>query len=174
LSWSAAIAIGGYGLRSYSAWKSKHNQYSFKVNKHLYYQKLDSNLGAVLRLIDEAEEQECREAWLAFHALAMHAPPEGWTARELDTHCEDFLKAQLGTPIDFEEADALLKLARMGLITETAGRYRPIPLTQAVLKLDALWDGLFPENAHTMNEGASRLAKTIANREFTKTHTPRN
>ena len=62
----------------------------------------------------------------------------------------------------------------MGLITETAGRYRPIPLTQAVLKLDALWDGLFPENAHTMNEGASRLAKTLANREFTKTHTPRN
>lgn len=173
LSWSAAIAVGGYGFRSYAAWKSKRAHYSLRVNKHLYFQKLDSNLGAVLRLIDEAEEQECREMWLAYHALVCHAPEQGWTAGELDAHCEKWLAEVLDTKVDFEEGDALLKLRRLGVVTENEGRYRPLPLKDAVLKLDAIWDGLFPEKAHTMNEGALRLAKQLEDDAVTKAHTLR-
>jgi hypothetical protein len=75
--------------------------------------------------------------------------------------------------VDFEEVDALVKLRRLGVVTENEGRYRPLPLKDAVLKLDDIWDGLFPEKAHTMNEGALRLAKQLEDDAVTKAHTLR-
>lgn len=165
LSWSAAIAMGGYGFRSYNAWKSKRAHYNLLVNKHLYYQKLDSNLGAILRLVDEAEEQECREAWLAYHGLVTQGGESGLTLQEIDRWCEDLLREVLGKPVDFEVTDALAKLTRLGVVAQQGDRYHPVPLKDAVLRLDAIWDGLFPEKAHTLNEGAMRLAMTLGGRE---------
>lgn len=173
LSWSAAIALGGYGFRSYSAWKSKRAQYNLRVSKHLYYQKLDSNLGAVLRLVDEAEEQECREAWLAYHALVNQAPAEGWSAAQVESHCAGWLSGVLDKRTGFEVSDALGKLRRLEVVTEQGGLYRPLPLREAVLRLDAIWDGLFPDNAHTMNEGACRLAEKLGDGRITKVLNPR-
>lgn len=173
LSWSAAIALGGYGFRSYSAWKSKRMHYNLRVSKHLYFQKLDSNLGAVLRLVDEAEEQECREAWLAYHVLVNHAPAAGWTATQLEAHCAGWLTGVLDHRAGFEVGDALGKLLRLEVVAEEAGLYRALPLREAVLKLDAIWDGLFPTNAHTMNEGACRLAEKLGDGKITKVLNPR-
>ena len=162
VSWSVALAMGGYGFRSFSAWQARRNQYNLKVNRHLYFQKLDSNLGALLRLLDEAEEQECRETWLAYYCLVRSAPAEGWSASELDNHCELLLNEISGCQIDFEVEDSLRKLMRLGIVMETGGKYRALPLDQAITALDKIWDDLFPGQAHNLNEGAIRLSRILS------------
>ena len=42
--------------------------------------------------------------------------------------------------IDFEIDDAISKLKRVGLVTETNGRFRAVPMEAAQERLDDLWD----------------------------------
>src|SRR5262249_9622045 len=60
LSWSLAGAIAGYGYKSYHSYQVKKQDYSLRLTRSLNYQTLDSNTGVLMRLLDEAEEQECR------------------------------------------------------------------------------------------------------------------
>jgi hypothetical protein len=113
------------------------------LTQNLYYQKLDSNAGVIMRLVDEAEEQECREAFLAYYALVTAAPSEGWTREMLDDWVELFLEGEAKLRVDFEVEDALAKLERFGVLTRTGDRLRALPPQQALAKLDEAWDNFF-------------------------------
>ena len=90
------------------------------------------------------EEQEFREAILAYEILRREAPSGGWTQDELDRRVEAFLLEQAGVDIDFEVDDALAKLKRLGLTLETpTGRYLAIQLPEALARLDRAWDAFF-------------------------------
>jgi hypothetical protein len=124
VTWSAAVAIGGYGYKSYFSWQVKKQSYNFRLTRSLYYQTLDSNTGVLMRLLDEAEEQECRETFLAYFCLWKYAPAEGWTQEMLDDYVENYLEGAVvvkGKPlkVDFEIGDALAKLERLGLVKKT-------------------------------------------------------
>ncbi|HTU92740.1 MAG TPA: DUF3754 domain-containing protein, partial [Gemmataceae bacterium] len=77
-TWGVAAALGGYGYKTYYSYQVKKQDYSLKLTKSLYYKSLDNNTGVLMRLLDDAEEQECRETFLAYFCLWKHAPPEGW------------------------------------------------------------------------------------------------
>ena len=143
VSWGMAIAFGGYGYRSYQNFQVKRQAHNLTLTQNLYYQKLDSNAGVIMRLIDEAEEQECREAFLAYFALVTAAPPEGWTREMLDDWVELFLEGEAKLRVDFEVEDALAKLERFGVLTRTGDRLRALPPHQALAKLDEAWDNFF-------------------------------
>src|SRR5262249_46711718 len=106
VTWSAALALGGYGYKSFYSWQVKKQSYNFRLTRSLYYQTLDSNTGVLMRLLDEAEEQECRETYLAYFCLWKFAPPEGWTAEQLDDYVEIYLEHHAGLKVDFEIGDA--------------------------------------------------------------------
>lgn len=133
----------GYGIRSFFAYLNAKDKYQLNLTRSLYFQNLDNNAGVLFRLLDEAEEQEFREAVLAYYLLLKHADAEGWTSEQLDAAAERYLTELLGTTIDFEIDDALGKLAAMKLATNTAGRWRAKSLDDALAQLDATWDGLF-------------------------------
>jgi len=59
---ASSVWSGGYGYKSYHSHTVKKTRYSLQLTKSLYFQTLDSNAGVLFRLLDEAEEQECREA----------------------------------------------------------------------------------------------------------------
>ena len=80
------------------------------LTKHLYYQNLDNNSGVFFRLLDEAEEQEFREAALAYFLLWKYAEGTGWSERRVDEVAEEYLQEVTGIDIDFEVDDALAKL----------------------------------------------------------------
>src|SRR5262245_44610665 len=69
LSLSLAGLFAGYGYKSYSSYTYKKTAYTLQLTQSLYYQVIDSNAGVFFRLLDEAEEQEVREALLAYHYL---------------------------------------------------------------------------------------------------------
>jgi len=133
-------ATFGYGLRTFFGYLQTKNKYQLHLTRNLYYQNLDNNRGAILRMIDEAEEQEFREAMLAYFLLWRDAQPDGWTAEQLDEAAESWLSERLGTPVDFEIPDALSKLERLRLAVRVSEqRWRAIPFDEAYRQLAELW-----------------------------------
>jgi hypothetical protein len=138
----------GYGVRSFYGYLQTKQRYQLNLTESLYYQNLDNNAGVIARLLSEAEEQENREAVLAYFFLWRESKGPGMTAEQLDTRIEQFLHDCLGRPVDFEVDDALAKLLRLGLARETfANYYLPVPLAEALETLDRKWDNYFRYNA---------------------------
>jgi hypothetical protein len=147
LTWGAAAVLGGYGYKSYYSWQVKKQSYSYQLTRSLYYQTLDSNMGVLNRILDEAEEQECRETFLAYFCLLKHAPAEGWTAPMLDDFVELYLEQKAGLKVDFEIGDALGKLEKLEIVKKVGDRYQAVPLEKALERIDYRWDNYFKYNA---------------------------
>lgn len=149
----------GYGVKSFFGYLRTQQKYQLNLTRSLYYQNLDNNAGVLYRLLDEAEEQECREAFLAYYFLWREAGAEGWTSERLDDEIEAFLLRELDLSVDFEIGDALAKLRRWELIEETSpGRWRAAPIERAIAGLNRIWSGLFGPPA----SGASQTAADAA------------
>ena len=143
LTWSLAAAVGGYGYKSYHSYQVKKQDYSLRLTKSLYYKSLDNNTGVLMRLLDEAEEQECRETFLAYFCLWKYAPPEGWNAEQLDDYVELYLEGNANLKVDFEIGDALAKLERLKIVRKTGDTYHAQPIDKALEMLDWTWDNYF-------------------------------
>jgi hypothetical protein len=134
----------GYGVKSFLGYLRTKDKYQLNLTRSLYFQNLDNNAGVLFRLLDEAEEQEVREALLAWYLLWQQAPSEGWTEAELDRAAEVYLEQQFAVQVDFEIDDALAKLQRLGLSRcDSQGRLTAIGLAEALVVLDRAWDNLF-------------------------------
>jgi len=138
----------GYGVKSFFGYLQTKQKYQLNLTESLYYRNLDNNSGVLCRLLDEAEEQENREAVLGYYFLWRYSAGRGKTAAELDEQIEEFLYACLGRRIDFEVSDALEKLTRLGLARQGAdGRYFAVPMGDSLAALDQAWDNYFSYSA---------------------------
>jgi len=59
-------ALGGYLWKQYSNFKNRKLRFLQSLTQNLYFKNLDNNQGVFHRLIDEAEEEEVKEAFLAY------------------------------------------------------------------------------------------------------------
>lgn len=148
LAWMGIIGAPiSYGVRSYFGYVSTRQKYQLTVTQCLFFQNLDNNLGAIMHLIDEAEEQEFRETVLSWFFLWRLAGDEGWIAEQLDDAIEQYLERRANLAVDFEIEDALAKLQRFDLAkADEQGRWRAIPLLAACARLDEIWDNYFRYN----------------------------
>jgi hypothetical protein len=155
---AVAFTLVGYGIRSFFSYLSTKSKYQLNLTRSLYFQNLDNNAGVLARLIDEAEEQECREALLAWFLLWREAGEEGWTDRELDRRVEAFVAEQVGVQVDFECGDAIEKLRRLQLVETTSqGKLAAAPIEQCLDRLDRAWDNYFQYAAERRAGGVSPL-----------------
>jgi hypothetical protein len=136
-------ALLGYGYKQWYGYQVAKQTYSLQLTQSLYYQNLDSNAGVLHHLLDEAEEQECREAILAYYYLWRFAGERGWTPRNLDDYVELDLERLANVQVDFEIADALEKLEKLNIVERVEGRYRAYPIDKALEMLDWAWDNAF-------------------------------
>lgn len=136
-----------YGVRSlYGYWQTK-QKYQLTLAESLYFQNLDNNSGVLCRLLTEAEEQDFREAAVAYFFLWRATPEVGWGLTELGAEIEHFLERGAGIRVRFEVEDALQKLRRLKLVDETAdGTLRAVPIADALVNLDWAWDNYFKYN----------------------------
>ena len=146
---SVAAAFCGYAYRSYYSYRSKRQAYVLQLVRSLYFKALDGNTGVLMRLFDEAEEQDCRETYLAYFCLWLCAPPQGWTAAQLDDYVEMYLEGATGLKVDFDIDGALEKLERMRLVRKDAERYTVLPPEKALEILDWNWDNYFKFNPNS-------------------------
>jgi hypothetical protein len=144
--WAPIAALLGYGYKQYYSYSTLKQRYTLQLAQSLYYQNLDNNAGVLDHLMDEAEEQECREAILSYYYLWRYAGDRGWTASDLDDYVEMDLERLADIKVDFEIADALEKPVKLGIVEEVEGRYRALPLAKALEMLDWRWDNFFKYN----------------------------
>jgi hypothetical protein len=137
------IAIGGFaGLLARQIGKvfNQRTRYMMKLAQHLYYHNQANNLGVVSRVVDMAEEEESKEALLAY---AMLSTKGSMSPEQLDTACEAWLKTHFSVGCDFDVADALQKLEKDSLARCEEGRYLAVPINDALKNLDSYWDQLY-------------------------------
>jgi hypothetical protein len=144
--WMPLSLVAGYGYKQIYGYQVSKQTYSLQLTKSLYYQSLDSNGGVLYHLLDEAEEQECREAILGYYYLWRYGGDKGWTARDLDDYVEMDLERLANLKVDFEIEDALDKLAQLGIAEQVGDRYRAVPLNRALEVMDYKWDNYFQYN----------------------------
>ena len=133
------------GLNSFFGFQRAKQRHLHHMIRNLYYLTLANNSSVVNAVIDSAEEEEFKEAILAYYFLWMNRDdPEPWDEARLDGVIEEFIKNQAGVEVDFEIPDALRKLERFGIVQrDLQGGLRAIPLEYALEILDERWDDAF-------------------------------
>lgn len=125
------IASAFYGVKSTFSYITAKRRYQLNVARNLYYQNLDNNLGALLRLVEEAEQQESCEAILAYYVL-LNSKTGCLNAEEIDALAETILHSLTGIEIDFDVNDALRDLSAIGLVRLTSEGWRAIAIEDAM------------------------------------------
>jgi hypothetical protein len=135
-------AFGGYLVRQYTKFKNRKIQFMKALSENLYFRNLDNDAGVFHHLLDAAEEEEVKEAVLAYHFLRIAGRP--LTAAELDRRIEDWFAQEWEAAFDFEVDDGVRKLRRLGLVDDDGrGRLIAVTLDEAKRRLDHTWDDLF-------------------------------
>jgi len=134
-------ALGGYLWKQYSNFKNRKLRFLQSLTQNLYFKNLDNNKGVFHRLIDEAEEEEVKEAFLAYFFLLQNK--DGMIRSDLDEAIESWFKKTLNRSINFEIDDALNKLLALKIITLKQDILKAEPLSIALKLMDQRWDNYF-------------------------------
>ncbi len=134
-------AAAGYVLKQLSNFKNRKIRFLKALTDQLYFKNLDNNAGVIFHLITGAEEEELKEAVLAYYFL--YIEKQGLTADALDQKIEAWFEKSWDCRLDFDVEDGLHKLARLGLATQDRDQWQVIPLEEATRKLDATWDAYY-------------------------------
>ncbi|WJX70151.1 hypothetical protein P8452_54289 [Trifolium repens] len=142
----AVSALIIYGSRVVLGYKQTWDRYQLLVNKTLYEKTLASGFGSVHFLLDASEQQQYKEAILAYAVLLKEDKGQVTSYRTVGEKCERFMyevfKVKVEMPID----KALNTLLRLNLATETCidGSHGllAIPCPQAYEALKERWNSL--------------------------------
>ena len=66
---AALAAFGGFLVRQFTKFKNRKIQFMKALSENLYFRNLDNDAGVFHHLLDAAEEEEVKEAVLAYHFL---------------------------------------------------------------------------------------------------------
>ncbi|MFN3239487.1 MAG: TMEM143 family protein [Pseudomonadales bacterium] len=139
---AALGTFGSFVWRQFGKFKTRKLSFMQRLMENLYFRNLDNNAGVFHRLIDDAEEEECKEAILAYYFLLTR--PAIRSQALLDDSIESWFKSEWQADVDFEIMDALGKLERLGLVYDDPETgLAAVPLQAALEKLDARWDEYF-------------------------------
>ncbi|KAK7389349.1 hypothetical protein VNO78_24274 [Psophocarpus tetragonolobus] len=142
----AISALIIYSSRVVLGYKQTWDRYQLLVNKTLYEKTLASGFGSVHFLLDASEQQQYKEAILAY-AIMLKADKSRVISRQsVGEKCEKFMyevfKVKVEMPID----KALNTLLRLGLATETCMDGRcgllAVPCPKAYEALKERWNSL--------------------------------
>ncbi|MFY8275324.1 TMEM143 family protein [Pseudoalteromonas sp. SSDWG2] len=139
------IGMGVFGSFIFKEWtkfKNRKIRFMKALSDNLYFKNLDNNAGVFHTLVDAAEEEDCKEAILAYTFL-LNADNQGLSEEHIDQQIEQWFAQTHNCILDFDVTDALEKLVRMNLVQCTDGRYSARSLPEASKILDDYWDNLY-------------------------------
>ena len=147
-------------IKTITRFVNTRRRYMLQMSQDLYHKNLDNNVGVIQYLVDNIEDQEFKESFIAY--MLLHKSPTPLTAKELDAEAEVFINKYFkDVEIDFEIDDALAKITeaqespQMGstelqlpLITTIIGedgvvRYQAKNMSDALTAMDKQWDNFF-------------------------------
>jgi hypothetical protein len=137
--------LGAYIWSQFTHFKNRKLTFMQSRTENLYFKSLDNNAGVFHRLIDDAEEEECKEAILAYYFLLTQ--PTLNSASKLDETIEAWFSSRWDSEVDFEEEDAVEKLLQLGLVRSDGDRLSAVSIDGACEILDKRWDEYFSYNS---------------------------
>lgn len=137
---SGLVALGAFLMRQRLKFDRQRLFYQKQLADTVYFHTVANNAGVIDGLVSAAEEQDCKEAMLAYHALLAGGP---MTKEALDKTVEAFLREAFGMEVDFEIGDAMAKLERLKLVTQDGDRFAAVSTQDALTHLDDAWDNYF-------------------------------
>ncbi|WP_462159292.1 TMEM143 family protein [Pseudoalteromonas sp. GB56] len=134
--------FGSFVFKEWTKFKNRKIRFMKALSDNLYFKNLDNNAGVFHTLVDAAEEEDCKEALLAYSFLLIRGD-QGATEAQLDQDIEQWFAQQHSCILDFDVTDALRKLLNMGLVIHDEARYLAKPLAEGIRILDDYWDNLY-------------------------------
>ena len=138
---AALGTAGGYVLKQVSNFKNRKIRFLKALSDQLYFKNLDNNAGVIYSLVSGAEDEELKEALLAYYFLLNQSSP--LSTCELDTQIEQWFEKRWDWQLDFDVEDALGKLERLKLASVENETWSVVPLEMAAQTLETLWDQFF-------------------------------
>ena len=144
---SGLVALGGFIMRQWVSYQRRALMYHQQLTDNIYFRNVSNNAGLFDCLIGDAEEQACKEALLAcFFLLSARTR---LTQDALERGIEDWLKQRFGADIDFEVADALSNLERLGLLHRDGDALLIPSMHDMLARLERKWTEIFRGHSAT-------------------------
>jgi hypothetical protein len=141
-SLAAAVALGSFAFQRWASYQNQRDKFHRHLSQNLYFRSLANNEAVMLQVADSAEEEDVKEMLLAY--AFMLTASEQFLPDVLDQAIEAWFREGHACELAFECPDALGKLARFGLVhTAANGQLLPLPLADALVRLDTMWDDIF-------------------------------
>jgi Protein of unknown function (DUF3754) len=140
----ALAALIGFLMTQWVKYERQSLRYQKQITDNVYFNNINNNAGIFDYIIGAAEEQECKEAFLAYYFLLTAEKP--LEQEQLDARVEDWLKKNFGFDIDFEVDDAVAKLERLGVLRRDGDKLSVVDIDEALMRLDQRWDNFFTFN----------------------------
>ncbi|GLH78281.1 hypothetical protein SSBR45G_31900 [Bradyrhizobium sp. SSBR45G] len=134
---SGLFALGAFILRQ---WGNFHRQsliHQKQVTDNIYFRNVNNNSGIFNYLIGEAEDQDWKEAVLAYGGLLLASVPLSRAA--LGSHVEELLQQMFGLGRAFNIDEALIRLREFGLVSGDDEALSALPLPEAIAQLERVW-----------------------------------
>ena len=138
---SGLVALGAFMMRQWVKYQRQSLRYQKELADNIYYRSVNNNAGLFDTLIGAAEQQECKEAFLACYFLLTARAP--LTHDALDRQIEQWLADNFAIDVDFEVDDALAKLDRLGLTRRDGDKLAILPMDEILPRLEAAWAEMF-------------------------------
>jgi hypothetical protein len=135
------VALGGFAVRQWLKYQHQTLKYHMDLSENIYFRNVNNNAGIFDYLIATAEDQQTKEAALAYHFIRKTevAP----TATDVAGRVETWLAKTFAVNVDFKIANALETLNRFGLVQREGERLFVPPLEPAIVQLHQVWDNFF-------------------------------
>ncbi len=142
----AVVGFGGVLGRQIKNVLYQQNHYKMVLSRSLYTHSLDINVGVIATLLDQALDEDIKEAALAY-AVLLDAGESGLSVEAVKQYCEQFMQDIFGLKLNFEVSDALGKLRKDGLIVYKGDykhqHYQAISPAKACANMEQHWYGLY-------------------------------
>ncbi len=139
----AFVGLIGIIVRQIIGIFTQRTKYMMTLSRNLYFHTLDNNFGVINNLVDAAEEEEAKEAILAYYFLYTQTD-KNHTQQTLDREIEKYIEQKYQVAIDFEVSDGIRKLREEDiLIEQEGGILKVVDLKQACICMDEKWDHFF-------------------------------
>lgn len=126
------IALGGFLWRQWSKIRTRRVDYLRRLSESLYLKTLADGPQVLFALLDASQDQDLKEALLAYRAV-LDGP---CCAQVAAARVEKWLDSE---QVSFQVADALARLAELGVVRQVNGTWTAVPPAQAVPLLQERW-----------------------------------
>jgi hypothetical protein len=138
----AALAIC-YGAKSMFTFRTNtQRRYLLNMTQSLYYQSLGNNMGVLLRLLEEGEQQESCECILTYF-VALKSGFQPMTLEQINLECRDLIQQATGIDTEFDTESTVKNLVQLGLVRYQQNGWVALLPHEALEQLDRIWDDWF-------------------------------